>query len=152
MATMSYDDRLKLLGLDRFELRRLHADLTTCYKIINNIVAVPFESTPYLPMQLTASLVAIHLNLPYPNPVLKPVHTLFPFVLSLHGTRGDSFLFLHTSIIALQKVHATRSCRYRSKTIYGVGPNIVLVVLIGEFYSIFFAMSFAEHFLCVSCV
>ena len=44
MATMSYDDRLKLLGLDRLELRRLHADLTTCYKIIHNIVAVPFDS------------------------------------------------------------------------------------------------------------
>jgi len=36
MATMSYDDRLKLLGLDRLKLRRLHADLTTCYKIIKN--------------------------------------------------------------------------------------------------------------------
>jgi len=44
MTTMSYDDRLRLLGLDRLELRRLHADLTTCYKIIHNIVAVPFDS------------------------------------------------------------------------------------------------------------
>ena len=30
--------------LDRLELRRLHADLITCYKIINNMVAVPFNS------------------------------------------------------------------------------------------------------------
>jgi len=44
MSTMSYDDRLKSLGLDRLEVRRLHADLSTCYKIINNIVAVPFNS------------------------------------------------------------------------------------------------------------
>jgi len=44
MATMSYDDRLKLLGLDCLELRRLHINLITCYKIINNIVAVPFDA------------------------------------------------------------------------------------------------------------
>jgi len=42
MSTMSYDDRLNLLGLDRLELRRLCTDLITCYKIINNIVVVPF--------------------------------------------------------------------------------------------------------------
>jgi len=46
MSTMSYDDRLKSRGLDRLEVRRLHVDLSrpTCYKIINNIVAVPFSS------------------------------------------------------------------------------------------------------------
>jgi len=44
MATISYDDRLKLLGLDRLELRRLHADLITCYKIINHIISVPFDA------------------------------------------------------------------------------------------------------------
>jgi len=41
---MNYDDRLQSLGLERLELRRLHADLITCYKIINNLVAVPFHS------------------------------------------------------------------------------------------------------------
>jgi len=44
MSTVNYDDRLHSLGLDRLELRRLHADLITCYKIINNMVAVPFNS------------------------------------------------------------------------------------------------------------
>ena len=44
MSTINYDDRLQSLGLDRLELRRLHADLITCYKIINNMVAVPFNS------------------------------------------------------------------------------------------------------------
>jgi len=41
---MNYDDRLQSLGLERLELRRLHADLITCYKIINDMVAVPFRS------------------------------------------------------------------------------------------------------------
>jgi len=41
---MNYDDRLKLLGLERLELRRLHTDLITCYKIINNLIAVQFDS------------------------------------------------------------------------------------------------------------
>jgi len=44
MSSMTYDDRLKLLGLERLELRRLHTDLITCYKIINNLVAVQFDS------------------------------------------------------------------------------------------------------------
>jgi len=45
MSSMNYDDQLQWLGLERLELRRLHADLITCYKIINNIVAVPFHSS-----------------------------------------------------------------------------------------------------------
>jgi len=40
---MNYDDRLKLLGLERLELRRLHTDLITCYKIINDLVPVQFD-------------------------------------------------------------------------------------------------------------
>ena len=41
---MSYNNRLKLLGLDRLELRRLRADLVTCYKIINGFLDIPFDS------------------------------------------------------------------------------------------------------------
>ena len=33
-----------MLGLERLELRRLHTDLITCYKIINNLVAVQSDS------------------------------------------------------------------------------------------------------------
>jgi len=46
MSTINYDDRLQSLGLDRLELRRLglHADLITGHKIINNMVAVSFNS------------------------------------------------------------------------------------------------------------
>jgi len=44
MSTINYDDRFQSLGLDRLELRRPHADLITCYKIINNLVAVLFNS------------------------------------------------------------------------------------------------------------
>jgi len=39
---MSYNNRLKLLGLDRLELRRLRADLVTCYKIIDSWYSVWF--------------------------------------------------------------------------------------------------------------
>jgi len=33
-----------LLGLDRLELRRLRADLVTCYKIINGLLDIPFDT------------------------------------------------------------------------------------------------------------
>ena len=41
---MTYTNRLKLLGLDRLELRRLRADLVTCYKIINGLLDIPFDT------------------------------------------------------------------------------------------------------------
>jgi len=39
---LSYDTRLKRLGLDRLELRRLHTDLIMCYKIVNKLVNILF--------------------------------------------------------------------------------------------------------------
>jgi hypothetical protein len=44
MRNLSYENRLKALGLERLELRRLHIDLVTCYKIVNGLVSIPFES------------------------------------------------------------------------------------------------------------
>jgi len=41
---MTYNNRLKLLGLDRLELRHLHADLVTCYKIIDGLLDIPFDT------------------------------------------------------------------------------------------------------------
>ena len=35
--------RLKILGLERLEIRRLYADLTMCYKIVHRLVNVPFD-------------------------------------------------------------------------------------------------------------
>jgi len=35
---------LYVFGLERLELRRLHTDVITCYIIINNLVAVQFDS------------------------------------------------------------------------------------------------------------
>ena len=40
---LSYDTRLKRLGLDRLELRRLHADLIMCYKMVHKLVSIPFD-------------------------------------------------------------------------------------------------------------
>jgi len=40
---LSYDTRLKRLGLDRLELRRLHADLIMCCKIVHKLVNIPLE-------------------------------------------------------------------------------------------------------------
>ena len=39
----SYQTRLKIIGLERLEIRRLHADLTMCYKIVHRLVNVPFD-------------------------------------------------------------------------------------------------------------
>jgi len=41
---LSYDTRLKRLGLVRLELRRLHADLIMCYKMVHKLVNIPFWS------------------------------------------------------------------------------------------------------------
>ena len=51
MHCLSYTDRLKALGLERLELRRLHADLIMCYKIVRGFVSIPFESFFELSLQ-----------------------------------------------------------------------------------------------------
>ena len=38
-----YDNRLQLLGLERLELRRLHADLCFVFKIIKNFVSLLYK-------------------------------------------------------------------------------------------------------------
>jgi hypothetical protein len=38
MQQVPYDERLVFLGLERLELRRLHADLIFLYKIVNGFV------------------------------------------------------------------------------------------------------------------
>jgi len=45
--TFEYPDtpnRLKALGLERLELRRLHMDLITCYNVIHGHISIPFDS------------------------------------------------------------------------------------------------------------
>ena len=43
MHNLSYTSRLEMLGLERLETRRLHADRTMCYKIVHNLVDIPFD-------------------------------------------------------------------------------------------------------------
>jgi len=38
LRSLTYDERCARLGINRLELRRLHADLTLCYKIIHGLV------------------------------------------------------------------------------------------------------------------
>ena len=45
---LSYDTRLKRLGLDRLEIRRLHADLIMCYKMVHKLVNIPFDQFFYI--------------------------------------------------------------------------------------------------------
>ena len=44
MCGLSYESRLKALGLERLELRRLRMDLVTCYNIVYGRVSIPFNS------------------------------------------------------------------------------------------------------------
>ena len=40
MYKFNYDERCKMLGLERLELRRLHADLIYCFNIIHNFTCL----------------------------------------------------------------------------------------------------------------
>lgn len=65
MRNLSYEDRLKVLGLERLELRRLHADLITCYKIIHGLISIPFES--FFQFNLQQNTRGHSLKLHYPD-------------------------------------------------------------------------------------
>ena len=43
LSHLSYDERLSKLYSERLELRRLRADLLICFKIVHNIVDLPFN-------------------------------------------------------------------------------------------------------------
>jgi hypothetical protein len=43
LSRLPYDNRLSVLNNDRLELRRLRADLLMCFKIVYNIVDLPFN-------------------------------------------------------------------------------------------------------------
>jgi len=44
MLSLSFDARQQLLGLERLELRRIHCDLVTCFKITHQLVSILFSS------------------------------------------------------------------------------------------------------------
>ena len=44
LSALSYDDRLKLLNLERLEIRRLRFDLLCCYKIIFGLMRIDREA------------------------------------------------------------------------------------------------------------
>ena len=43
LSHLTYDERLSELNIERLELRRLRADLLMCFKIVYNIVDLPFK-------------------------------------------------------------------------------------------------------------
>ena len=51
IRSLSYEDRLKALGLERLELRCPRVDLAKCYKIVYGFVSIPFESLFKLSLQ-----------------------------------------------------------------------------------------------------
>jgi len=72
VAHMSYCDRLKALGLESLEFRRLRYDLVMMYKIVHNLVDLERDAS-VVPHVVGAQLyqlstVDAHIN------VLKPIH------------------------------------------------------------------------------
>ena len=47
LRSLTYDERCVRLGINRLELRRLHADLTLCYKIIHGLVLLSCDRFLY---------------------------------------------------------------------------------------------------------
>ena len=48
LQNMSYDKRLKYLNVPSLELRRLHADLFWCYKVVFGLAQVQSDLTSFL--------------------------------------------------------------------------------------------------------
>ena len=54
LRNMSYNDRLRYLNIPSLELRRLHADLFWCYKVVFKLVLVSFDDLfVFSPCQVT---------------------------------------------------------------------------------------------------
>ena len=61
----SYDDRLEILQLQRLEMRRLHSDLITVYKILTNMIDLSFDNF-FTPIPTTYNLRRHSITLLYP--------------------------------------------------------------------------------------
>jgi len=45
LRSLSYDERLTVIGLERLELRRIYTDLTMCYKIVYRLTNIPVDAS-----------------------------------------------------------------------------------------------------------
>ena len=83
MMSLSYDARLQLFGLERLELRRIHCDLITCFKITHQLVSVSFSSM----FELSASRATRGhpFKLAYPDSRIKHTRKFF-------SCSGNSFM------------------------------------------------------------
>lgn len=98
MRSLSYEGRLKALGLERLELRRLRIDLITCYNVIHGCVSIPFES--FFEFSTHRSTRGHPFKLFYPDPRVNVRAHCFPIrVISLWNRLPTSIVLAENTQI-----------------------------------------------------
>ena len=97
MRSLSYDNRLKALGLERLELRRLHMDLITCYNVIHGHISIPFDS--FFEFSTHRGTRGHPLKLFYPDPRVSVRAHCFPIRVIMLWNR------LPASVVLAENIH-----------------------------------------------
>jgi len=102
MRSLSYDNRLKALGLERLELRRLYIDLITCYKIIHGQISIPFDS--FFEFSTHRGTRGHPLKLFYPDPRVSVRAHCFPVRVIMLWNRLPVSVVLAENILLFKKL------------------------------------------------
>jgi len=99
MCGLSYESRLKAVGLERLELRRLRMDLITCCNIVHGRFSIPRSIHFFFEFSMHRGTRGHPLKLFYPDPRVSVCAHCFPIrVISLWNR-------LPASVVTAEKIH-----------------------------------------------